>query len=193
MGQPKANLVFGDNTVLELGINAARQAGIHDHIIVVGHHEDEIKALHRNSLSSNVVWVTNPQPELGMLTSLKLALNEISDGDCSGFFFSPVDYPLVRSADYRALLNAFNQLQEKDEFSSEGCVLSPSYRGKRGHPVLCSMKIKEKLLNLSDRDTPKAAFENSQRVEVAVEHEGVLLDMDTPEDYARLQKIYESR
>jgi molybdenum cofactor cytidylyltransferase len=74
-------------------------------------------------------------------------------------------------------------------------IFVPSFNMKRGHPVLFDAKIREEFLQLND-DAPARAVVNRNADRVAyveTPDDHLLMDMDTPEDYARCLARYRER
>jgi len=66
----------------------------------------------------------------------------------------------------------------------------PTYRGRRGHPVLIGHQLFEELLTLSAGAGADSVVRKYRPVTrfVEVEDEGVAIDVDNPESYRRLIK-----
>ena len=67
-------------------------------------------------------------------------------------------------------------------------IVVPSYRGERGHPVGFGSRFKQELLSLSGDAGARALLKlhADQLVRLDVDDPGVLQDVDTPSDLARL-------
>ena len=90
----------------------------------------------------------------------------------------PVDFPAISGSTVARLLQAL----------ADGATIAvPTHGGRRGHPLaigpelapaVADLDLGVGLRQLLDRDP-------SSVVEVAVDDEGVILDVNTPEDYER--------
>jgi molybdenum cofactor cytidylyltransferase len=67
MGRPKMLLAMGEKTILGMAVAAAEESTLDEVIVVTGPDADEVRAA---SGSARVVWITNPAPEAGSITSL---------------------------------------------------------------------------------------------------------------------------
>jgi CTP:molybdopterin cytidylyltransferase MocA len=94
----------------------------------------------------------------------------------------PVDHPLVRSDTVIAMIAAYR--------ASGTPVVVPTFEGARGHPALFAARvIPEFYAADAGRGARVVVHAHDDRVELAVDDRGVVLDIDTPEDYARHFKV----
>ncbi|MEI6877388.1 MAG: NTP transferase domain-containing protein, partial [Spirochaetota bacterium] len=129
MGRPKLHLPFARSTILGTTVAVARRAGCR--VIVVGRPGDEFLA----GLSADGVLVArNPRPDEGMISTLRAGLGFVL---ASRFFFLPGDMPLVAPTTWELLLGTY----------SDGPVI-PTFRGRRGHPVLMPSSLIPAILAL---------------------------------------------
>jgi molybdenum cofactor cytidylyltransferase len=184
MGRPKALLDFDGKTTLQLALEAVR--GFAKPIVVLGPNHPEIRA--RVALG-HVRVMLNLDVDSGQTASLKAALAILPE-DVEGFFFMPVDFPLVRAADVARLVDAYRA--EPDPAKS---IFIPSHDLKRGHPVLCRRELAAEFLALPPEGSARDVVNrvNSRVAYVIYPEAYVLMDMDTPEDYVRCLEAYRSR
>jgi molybdenum cofactor cytidylyltransferase len=133
-------------------------------------------ALVRAALAGlKVACVHNPDFATGeMLSSLKIGLRAIVAA-LPAVFVQPADMPCVP-------IEVIMQLAKAHE---AGFNLAPSFRGRRGHPVLLDRAFWEAMLDLPAAGRPRDVVEGARdklRL-VDVEEAGVLLDVDTRERY----------
>ena len=93
------------------------------------------------------------------------------------------DMPKLRAAQVAALIAAFKPAED-----SAICV--PSYRGKRGNPVLFARRYFPEIQTLSGDSGARALLsEHAAAVtEVPVDDDAILHDIDTPEDLEALKR-----
>ena len=184
MGQPKALLDFDGRPALQLVLDA-----VHGHgtpIVVLGPNHAEI----RNRMALGKVRVMlNLNPDTGQTASLQAALS-ILPKDAEGFFFMPVDFPVVAAADVDRLVEAFRA--ERDPAKK---IFVPSNGMKRGHPILCRRELAAEFLALREGASAREVVNrvNSRLAYVIYPEAYVLMDMDTPEDYRRCLEAYRVR
>ena len=66
-------------------------------------------------------------------------------------------------------------------------IVVPIYRGRRGHPVLFSSRLFAELLTAPLDVWAKSVVDRhwDEVLEIETEDEGVIVDIDTPEEYHR--------
>jgi molybdenum cofactor cytidylyltransferase len=137
-----------------------------------------------------VQTVYNPDYAGEMMTSVLMGARAVPGG--SFVFISPADYPLITSAVARAL--RANTLEALCRNEGMPDVFIPRYNGKNGHPVLLAPESLAALQALdptaeSASLTLKEFLAGRRKVYIDVDAAGVLEDLDTPEDYARIEKM----
>ncbi|MDD2734024.1 MAG: NTP transferase domain-containing protein [Desulfuromonadaceae bacterium] len=177
MGAFKPLLPFGDTTVLERAVALFRGAGIEDIRVVIGHCATEL--LPRLQFMQ-VRPLLNERYHEGMFSSVVTAAESL-DAETGAFLLLPVDIPLVQPGTIELLLRQYQQ-------STKG-VLYPAFRGTRGHPPLISASYRERILSWDGSGGLNGLLmrHESDSATVECDDEGILLDMDTPEDYQRLR------
>jgi molybdenum cofactor cytidylyltransferase len=163
-------------------LDACAGAGLAPVHVVVGHRGGEIAAAaHRRGAA--IVW-NDRYPE-GQLTSLQAGLRSLPSAARAAVLI-PVDLALVRPSTIRSLLFAYHE-------EGEGrTVFVPTFKGAGGRPYLVNMSILPELLSLPSGAMGRTVLlRDPQRVrEVPVDDDGILFDLDTPDDYLLfLEKI----
>lgn len=137
----------------------------HDIVVVSGHYNQEVTQLMAGIQSVQVVHNKNYKD--GMFSSVKTGMSHI-DHDC---LLIPGDYPTVNR-------RTLDQLIE-----GNGIIRVPIYKGRKGHPIFISKKLVKPLLNHPDTSNLKV-FRDLYEVEyIEVQDQGVMMDVDTIEDY----------
>lgn len=185
MGTPKALLPFGDTTVIERGVQNFKKAGVQHVVVVLGFWEKEIRRACPDLFSGKVVAALNPQPELGMLSSVQCGLRAAAKLRVEAVLLALLDQPFVPPFVYRQTLKGCHKKP----------ISIPQYNGRSGHPIALSMRLAEEVLAMNPerqtlRDFVRAEPGRVQRV--SVETNAILRDMDAPSEYhkelKRLQK-----
>lgn len=123
--------------------------------------------------------IANPGYRRGMLSSVKRGVEGLPP-EVEGFMLVLGDQPLVRGDTVAALARVWR--------SRRPLICAPAYRGRRGHPVVFSSCLVPEILALEDGDGGLRKLVQAYRSRVAlvpVEDRGVVVDLDTPEDYQR--------
>jgi len=125
-----------------------------------------------------VTFVTNPDTAGEMLSSVRCGLAAMPE-QCVAVLVVLGDQPDVTARVVGRMVEAFRE-------SGRGIVV-PTYRGRRGHPLLVAMKYREEILTGFDdvglRGLLQAHPDEVREVDVGTP--GILEDLDLPEDYRR--------
>ena len=180
MGFPKALLLYQGRTFLEHLLAITEDARIGARRVVIGAHQKEIAEQVKLPLSD---WVVNREWQKGQLSSIRAAIESLDSVDTEGIMVLLVDHPFVTKPVLDALLDAFGR--------SPGSIVIPTYRNRRGHPVIFPSSLFPELRSASDDVGARAVVWAHAKdvVLVPVEEEGVLLDID---DRATFEKHFPS-
>ncbi len=182
MGRPKLALPLGDRTVLECVVQTLKAASVSDVVVVLGPHVSELVSLAEGA-GAHPVMLAESTPD--MRTTVQRGLDWIEQtiqpkpGDA--WLLVPADHPAM---DVDAIRNLIAEYQKQSRCS----IAVPTFAGKRGHPALIAWKHVAGIRAFPpDRGLNAYLREHAgETLEVPVESNGVLFDLDTPEDYARL-------
>lgn len=119
--------------LLDRTIASLLGGGVERVIVVVGPAADAIVRDVNAFGDPRVRLIENPDPSPGMFSSLQVGMAE-AEGDV--LLVLPGDMPFVRAATVEQLLAAFGR---------EPGIVSPRYRGKRGHPVLLPPVLRDEI------------------------------------------------
>ncbi|MDD4776459.1 MAG: NTP transferase domain-containing protein, partial [Syntrophomonas sp.] len=89
------------------------------------------------------------------------------------FFFLPGDYPLVSPVVYEKMLAVAAE------------TVIPVYTGQTGHPLLLSAALIDPIMAWPDSSNLREFIRRQPASTVAVNCPGILIDIDTMEDYQR--------
>ena len=175
MGSPKALLSYRGTTFLEHLVNLL-QGRVEPLLVVLGHGADRIRAAVR--LPPQVRVLLNQDYRLGQLSSLQTAIRALEGSPVSGLLVVPVDHPAVEPEVVAALLDTFAAEQPE--------VLVPIFEGRRGHPVIFSLRLFAELLAAPLEEGARAVVRRHTARELPINDAGILADIDDPESYRRL-------
>jgi len=173
MGVDKLSLPWGRKTILERCFETLLQSEVQELVVVLGVRNKGVKNLFQGR---KVKVVINPHSERGMSTSIRKGLRAIHPSSV-GILIALGDQPFLKKRTINALISAFDQ-------GKRGIVV-PSFRGRRGHPVIFHKRYKKELLNLKGDVGGRSIIERhpeDARV-VHLKSEGVVMDVDTWQDY----------
>jgi len=161
--------------LLDHTIDALLEGGVAEVIVVVG--KDARSELERDvnaMLDPRVRAVENPDPSRGMFSSIQEGVAQ-AQGDA--ILVMPGDMPFVSPDTVRAVIAAYAQ---------KPAIVSPRYRGKRGHPVVLPLSLRDEIRTAKPGATLHDVIHahSDMRVDVDVEDRGVVRDIDRKEDLA---------
>ncbi len=171
MGREKILLRFGEASVLERVLATLAAASVADRVVVLRPGLPEADEQARRAGASVVI---NPRPEEEMLLSIRMGIGELPL-DLEAFYVWPADHPAVLPETLVTLAR---------EAGSDRVVL-PTHRGHRGHPALVGSGLIDAIARIPTGEGLRHLWHAHPEIlrEVPVEDPGVLLDLDTPEDY----------
>lgn len=174
MGSPKVLLTIEGQSFIERIVSALQKTKVGKIVVVLGHRADEIKA---RISHLPVAVVVNPDYSSGQLSSLIAAIKSLDIDKVDGILVHLVDHPFVNSGLVNRMIDRF--------YESKKLIVLPCYKGQRGHPVLFSSELFPELLSAPlDRGAKEVVrAHRGDTLEVETEEEGVILDIDTPEEY----------
>jgi CTP:molybdopterin cytidylyltransferase MocA len=128
------------------------------------------------------MFVENPNPEDGPISSLRIALTALQPLQPSAILVWPVDLPHIRVTTVERLLEGHRL--------SRSPVVVPTFGERRGHPVIWGSDLFEDLLHSPDatREGARAVLHRHENalLAVPVDDPAVIDQVNTPEDYERL-------
>ena len=176
MGAPKALLPYRSKNFTEHLLEVTNHPRVGIRRIVVGAHAEEI-ATKVNAGEAKIV--INEEWQRGQLSSIQAAVRSLPAGETSGLLLCPVDHPLVSAKLVARLI---------EEFEASGkLVVLPTYRGKRGHPLIFAASLYAEILAASlEVGARQVVWAHAGDVlEVPTEEEGVVLNLNDPETLRR--------
>ena len=181
MGQNKLLLRLNDTTVIDTILDAVAAANIDATLVVLGYKPEQI------------IEVTQPRRE-----AIKTVINEdFEHGMISSFqkgiqMLPPVDAAFLILGDEPILDNNFlNAMMEHMENSrGRALLVSPIYKGRKGHPLLVHRQLFREILDLKKTDTMRDVVRrHADRLLTIAAPQWTILDIDTPEDYACIRRL----
>jgi len=177
MKRNKMLLPFAGSTVIENTVGKFLQSQVDGVALVVGSEGEKIQHI---LASYPVQLIDNPRFAQGMSSSVQEGVRVLKeDAELAGIMIIPGDMPLIKKETVNAILARF----EETSFP----IIIPVYHGKRGHPVLFAKSLFPQLMEVSGdvgaREVVRRNYEQCCFLEV--EDQGVLIDIDSPEEYTR--------
>ena len=178
MGAFKPLLPVGPEPAILRCVGVAAEAGVSEIIVVTGHQSQKIEDVLSKS-SKNARVVRNDNYQNGMFSSVCAGVAALPGG-IDGFFMLPADCCAVSAATLTALMKEFSA-------SDKMSVISPVFSdGLRGHPPLIPSRFIDDLCSYNGDNGLKGFLQSLPNVVMETPDSGILMDMDTPEDYKKL-------
>jgi CTP:molybdopterin cytidylyltransferase MocA len=178
LGQPKALVELGGETLAERGVALLADGGADPVILVTGAVPVTIP---------EALAVHNPDWSTGMGSSLATGLRALAETDAVAAVIALADQPLVGAESVRRLIAAYR----------DGApVAVAAYEGKPRNPVLIAREYWPTVLQMATGDTGARAFLQARAdlvTQVECADTGSPDDVDTAEDLARVRAVATGR
>ena len=180
MGNLKPLLPLGKDNFIKRSINLFRRVDIKEILVVLGHEAQMIIPL-LDEL--DVRWVLNDNYDRGMFSSIQAGVRKL-DKNSRAFFLHPADVPFVHADTLQSLMQAFE--------SGKTAVCRPCYLGRPGHPPLVSVALTGAISEFNGAGGMRAVLSRyrEKTLDIDCHDPGILMDIDTPEDYEKALKTF---
>jgi molybdenum cofactor cytidylyltransferase len=180
MGTPKQLLRLAGETILARTLRNVRVSDVSEIVLVLGHAADSVE---KEISTEGVKVVRNQDYQQGMGTSLRAGLAAV-DAGASAALIVLADQPFVRAETLNQLIACHQETKPQ--------IVIPMYKGFRGNPVLLDRSVFAELQSLSGDIGCRAIFGNhTENIrKLAVDDIGILLDIDSQEEYQKLEKAH---
>lgn len=168
-GAPKAVADVGGAAMLDRVVETLYAAGVDEVVVVIGGKHEKLVRDRALTLERCRV-VVNPDPERGMFSSLQEGFN--ATALARTYLVAVGDMPFVRQETIRAIVTAHGGTG----------IVSPRYRGKRGHPIAVDEQTRQWVLGAEPlpgftlHDVIRAHVD--RRRDLDVDDPGVVRDVD---------------
>jgi molybdenum cofactor cytidylyltransferase len=189
MGRPKLTLPLGGRTVLEHVLGALHRAGVEQPLVVIGPHVPELVPL---AEASGAQVLLLGEETADMRATVEHGLRWLEEhrqpSAADNWLLVPADHPTLDAAVVRQLLEA-------RAAHPESSLILPTFEGRRGHPTLISWRHVAAMRALPAGQGLNVYLRQhaAETLELPVTTSAVLCDLDTPEDYERLQRTETKR
>ena len=173
MGSQKLLLPFGESTIIETVIDNVLNSSIDHVMVVLGPKQESIlQAIGKRP----VQFCHNKEHEKGMLSSIICGIRALPADAVSALIFLG-DQPGIPPAVTNSVIEAYNE----ELFG----IVIPVHDHRRGHPLLVDMKYRKEVEKLDLEEGLRALRHHFPQdvLEVEVDEPGILVDIDTSEDY----------
>ena len=181
MGEPKQLLPWGEGTVIEAVVNTLAAAAAEPVVCIIGHQALQMRAALRKSSAQIVYNSAYAQGE--MLSSYQAGIQWlIEQGNrASGLLLALSDQPHLPMEVVRDVCTVAR--------TQPDAIVIPSHQMRRGHPIYLPRRFWSQALKLPKDATLRTLIQQHDDAVfyVNLNQPAILADLDTPEDYRRLQ------
>ena len=172
-----------DRPILVHTLQALVRSKVSKCLVVTGHESKAVRDAVIQSLPGNaldkITWLFNPDYGQGLSTSLKTGLAFLNSAQCEkpdAFLVALGDMPGVTGDQINALVGCYSAAENR-------LICVPTWRGKRGNPILWDVSFAEPMLQLQGDTGARHLIgeHESAVVELPMDDAAVLTDIDTPE------------
>ena len=182
MGRPKLLLDLQGQPVIARVVSALVAGGV-DRVIVVAPPpvSPEAEALARAARNAGARVVQPPSPTADMRETVEVGLEAI-DPSTLVVLLAPGDSVGLTAGIVSAVLARF--------FIDPTRIVVPSHEGRRGHPLALPANLARAIRDLPEGVGVNRLLRDHERLVDLLDlaEPGLLLDLDTPEDYRRLSR-----
>jgi molybdenum cofactor cytidylyltransferase len=129
--------------------------------------------------------IVNPDPDRGQFSSLQIGLHEVLNRGRDAAMITLVDRPPANSTTIQILREAF------EAAANDTWAVVPEFSGKHGHPYIAGRELIEAFLQAPPTSTARDVEHAHQQhiIYIPVDDPLVALNINTPEDYAKLAAL----
>lgn len=178
MGSQKLLMPLGEKTIIETVVDQVLNSRVDQVLVVLGADHEKVKQALGDRL---VKFCYNEEHEKGMFSSVKCGLRSVPT-DAEAVLIYLGDQPGIPPTVTDAVIEAYDE-------ELYGIVI-PVHMHKRGHPLLVDLKYRREIENLDLEQGLRALRHHFPQdvLELDVDEPGILVDIDTPEDYKNATK-----
>ncbi len=179
MGEDKALLDWHGRSFLEHLLRTLENARVDVVRVVLGANAEEVQKRLRFGAGEDVV---NRDWERGMLSSLVAGLDSLP-ADTVAAVVCLVDHPCISSLLVQTLIEKFR--------TSGELIVLPTYRGRRGHPVLFAASLFDELRAAPPKVGARHVVRQhaTEVLEMPTDEEGVVLNINDPAAYEKVLQM----
>jgi molybdenum cofactor cytidylyltransferase len=178
----KLELQVGGEPLVRRSAKTLLASRLDEVVVVLGYQAEAVGAL---LAGLNLALVYNEQYAQGQMSSVHCGLEALSNPG-EGIMICLSDQPLLTPRDIDLLIDAFLTRRR-------GSILVPTYRGRRGNPIVIANAHREEILSGGRNLGCKRLIERNPDFVTTVEmdSEHVVSDLDTLQDYIELQRRFD--
>jgi molybdenum cofactor cytidylyltransferase len=173
MGEQKLLLPYGEGSIITTVLHHVLRSQVDSVHLILGADQERI----REEVKSLPVKICfNPDHRSGMLSSVICGWRSLPE-KTGGVLIFLGDQPHIPPGVSNAILEAYHR--------SHHDIVVPRYGNRKGHPLLVDYLYKEEIERLDPEVGLRSLMHRFPEdvLELDMEEPGILLDIDTPDDY----------
>jgi len=181
MGKNKLLLKLGGKRLIDHILDTLEASKVDEIIVVLGYKPWEAMEVVEPRLN-HIKVVVNERYEKGMTSSFKIGLKQVKR----------VDAALLVLGDQLILdpkfINVMIKRMERNR--SKALIISPIYKGKKGHPFLLSKELFNEILSLKENEVIRDVIH--RHIDKLLTIHGAkwtIMDIDTPKDFTEAVQL----
>ncbi|MBF0288443.1 MAG: SufS family cysteine desulfurase [SAR324 cluster bacterium] len=186
-GSNKLLLPLANKTVIEHVVDTIALSKVGEIIVVSGHQADLVQKVLQNR-SAKIIKNTNFHT--GMTSSIQTGVHAVSSNS-RGILLFLSDLVFIESSELNDLVDVFDSSLWQDR----KVIISPSFQGQSGHPVIFSAYYRSHLLQHQEPEgcwgIIQQNMDHLRQVPMDTDH--VLQDIDTETDYQKAVQQFNTR
>jgi molybdenum cofactor cytidylyltransferase len=187
MGKSKPLFPIGGIPMAEVTLRKLLPFPFERIVCVTGHLHEAIREMIEIE-DSRFEWIYNPAYAEGQSTSLRRAADCRPDPE-HGLMVFLADQPFIRT---ETIGKVISEVRAAAALGGK-CVVQPVYCGQKGHPVYFSGAMLDLFSGLQGDIGAKTVIAHADRhLLVPVEDEGVIIDLDTLDEYEKYSKLFQN-
>lgn len=184
MGVQKQTLTWGEKTILKETIDTLLSSDyIDDQLsVVLGDNAEKIKKSLTDYTDSRIKIMINPDFEAGMHTTIKKGIENFPK-KTEVFLIALGDQPLIDREIYEKIIKKFLEVDKK--------MLVPTYKGKRGHPVMIKKDfLLDQIDDISGAGGLRSLIDKTpdQVFSYEIDKKEIVIDLDYYDEYKLYRK-----
>lgn len=191
MNEWKPGIVLNGSPILFYSLKTLSE--VCSEIVVVGGYNFEKLYELVNSFTHDkpveIKCVENKDYKSGMFSSIKKGIENLKG---ENIFISLSDMPFVKHDTYKKLITLKEVSETDTDIISPAVINLNTVNFQRGHPVLISRNVKERILNQNGDIVLSSLLQEFTRTDCIVNDEWINFDIDTEEDLEKARMKYSS-
>lgn len=181
MGQPKQLLRYGGQSLIRRAAETAIESRWNRTVVVIG---NEARQMRAELAGLPVSVIENENWRIGMSSSIRAGMAELSNDDLDAVIVMLCDQPLVTAEILNDLLFT--------HFKTGQPIVASSYGDIEGAPAFFTRELFAELHSLTGDEGARRVISKHPELVATIEFQQGALDVDTPHEYELIQTRIQS-